>query len=412
MQTTERIKEQITQGEPLLRQFAVQYFSESYSRDAELLSLVLASCQKPEYTGCNLQLLELAHRLVYTPENVSNLIDIISTDFDSDSAQNNITTVDQEEKPVSQRNHQGERQFDMLTEEERRACQWLLVYAPLPLLEPYHQQMVQLPAELKDTLELRRTLAELSSAALWDKLQEVAKDNKAKSPYQNNRIFNECLIKELISRHELTTEKIPHLVTLLSSEREELIQRAVEALVYIGTEEVVESLLEGTSRQSVGYRLAVSSILGRIKLTVSESAILQLYSKEENRAVQTMLAKGICQLLSIKGIPIVWKQIMEGYDRSKVNLAQYLYANYALNGLEIPSELIAWKEQYDRQQLAQEMGLSGIQEKEELSPFAVRQQQMPIRRMGSTSQPLGKKVGRNEPCPCGSGKKYKKCCGA
>jgi SWIM/SEC-C metal-binding protein len=25
---------------------------------------------------------------------------------------------------------------------------------------------------------------------------------------------------------------------------------------------------------------------------------------------------------------------------------------------------------------------------------------------------IGKKVGRNEPCPCGSGKKYKNCCGA
>jgi preprotein translocase subunit SecA len=24
----------------------------------------------------------------------------------------------------------------------------------------------------------------------------------------------------------------------------------------------------------------------------------------------------------------------------------------------------------------------------------------------------GQKVGRNDPCPCGSGKKYKKCCGA
>lgn len=23
-----------------------------------------------------------------------------------------------------------------------------------------------------------------------------------------------------------------------------------------------------------------------------------------------------------------------------------------------------------------------------------------------------KKIGRNDPCPCGSGKKYKKCCGA
>jgi preprotein translocase subunit SecA len=30
--------------------------------------------------------------------------------------------------------------------------------------------------------------------------------------------------------------------------------------------------------------------------------------------------------------------------------------------------------------------------------------QQPVRR--------GEKVGRNDPCPCGSGKKYKKCCGA
>jgi preprotein translocase subunit SecA len=27
-----------------------------------------------------------------------------------------------------------------------------------------------------------------------------------------------------------------------------------------------------------------------------------------------------------------------------------------------------------------------------------------------SSQPVKKKVGRNDPCPCGSGKKYKKCC--
>jgi uncharacterized protein YecA (UPF0149 family) len=30
---------------------------------------------------------------------------------------------------------------------------------------------------------------------------------------------------------------------------------------------------------------------------------------------------------------------------------------------------------------------------------------LPIQRSGA-------KVGRNDPCPCGSGKKYKKCCGA
>ncbi|WP_422468151.1 SEC-C metal-binding domain-containing protein, partial [Endozoicomonas sp. ALC013] len=33
---------------------------------------------------------------------------------------------------------------------------------------------------------------------------------------------------------------------------------------------------------------------------------------------------------------------------------------------------------------------------------------------GKPAQPLVRqhpKVGRNDPCPCGSGRKYKKCCG-
>ena len=30
---------------------------------------------------------------------------------------------------------------------------------------------------------------------------------------------------------------------------------------------------------------------------------------------------------------------------------------------------------------------------------------------GKTVKREGRKIGRNEPCPCGSGKKYKKCCG-
>jgi uncharacterized protein len=29
-----------------------------------------------------------------------------------------------------------------------------------------------------------------------------------------------------------------------------------------------------------------------------------------------------------------------------------------------------------------------------------------------TAQAMSTKVGRNEPCPCGSGKKFKKCCGS
>ena len=36
-----------------------------------------------------------------------------------------------------------------------------------------------------------------------------------------------------------------------------------------------------------------------------------------------------------------------------------------------------------------------------------------LKRLLNPQQPVtaGKKVGRNEPCPCGSGNKFKKCCG-
>jgi len=59
-------------------------------------------------------------------------------------------------------------------------------------------------------------------------------------------------------------------------------------------------------------------------------------------------------------------------------------------------EQMAMDEEMARLQAAQAAGQEG-----ELPPPPKLQ---PVRR--------GRKVGRNEPCPCGSGKKYKKCCGA
>ena len=55
-----------------------------------------------------------------------------------------------------------------------------------------------------------------------------------------------------------------------------------------------------------------------------------------------------------------------------------------------------------------------IQTEEEAPRLAKRQKLIYNRGEGSGAQTVKKekKIGRNEPCPCGSGKKYKKCCGA
>ena len=47
-----------------------------------------------------------------------------------------------------------------------------------------------------------------------------------------------------------------------------------------------------------------------------------------------------------------------------------------------------------------------VTESVKTTPFTTR----PQRRQPVQQRIVGKKVGRNDPCPCGSGKKYKKCC--
>lgn len=52
------------------------------------------------------------------------------------------------------------------------------------------------------------------------------------------------------------------------------------------------------------------------------------------------------------------------------------------------------------------MRARGITSFEQLQEMAARGEEIP-----DTPFPPTKKVGRNDPCPCGSGKKYKHCCG-
>lgn len=47
-------------------------------------------------------------------------------------------------------------------------------------------------------------------------------------------------------------------------------------------------------------------------------------------------------------------------------------------------------------------------EKQEIDPLEIFQSRFDN---AAPSAPFGRKVGRNEPCPCGSGRKYKHCCG-
>ncbi|HDQ00051.1 MAG TPA: preprotein translocase subunit SecA [bacterium] len=58
------------------------------------------------------------------------------------------------------------------------------------------------------------------------------------------------------------------------------------------------------------------------------------------------------------------------------------------------------------------MGFRGVSETDQATPGAMQQQAQQRKPGKKVPVVTGPKIGRNDPCPCGSGKKYKKCCGA
>ena len=83
---------------------------------------------------------------------------------------------------------------------------------------------------------------------------------------------------------------------------------------------------------------------------------------------------------------------------------------YRIEGFEMFDELIASiREDTVKMLLTVQIRTSEPPKREQVAkPLTTNQGDGTVK---STPAKKGHKVGRNDPCPCGSGKKYKKCCG-
>jgi hypothetical protein len=96
------------------------------------------------------------------------------------------------------------------------------------------------------------------------------------------------------------------------------------------------------------------------------------------------------------------------YDDALLDLPHQLVAVSLILGVDFP-ELPVWKEEAAIRQARIEQR---IRELRLPTPAPARPPPGPqdLERKPAPFQRLEKKVGRNDPCPCGSGKKFKKCC--
>ena len=264
--------------------------------------------------------------------------------------------------------------------------------------------------------------------------------------------WREVVVADLVGEMRLNRpDAVEGLIDKLRDEESDILwETAAEGLVRIGDEAVIESLADRFASESWGFRVSAAGVLGRIKRPSAEAAILRLLPAEQDKEVSTFLLASLLDQCPTdrETMEQVRQAIVDGrYEPGTTDLKMMLLAVGKMVDYE-PAEAGEWRRQEEearkrwesgsadadgimaaiqsRQLAAESIGpvgqILGIPDSRPLPPLRppVRQRRAAPGRRGAEgyapaqrARPFRRgttKVGRNDPCPCGSGKKYKKCC--
>ncbi|OPY89446.1 MAG: preprotein translocase subunit SecA [Syntrophus sp. PtaU1.Bin208] len=142
--------------------------------------------------------------------------------------------------------------------------------------------------------------------------------------------------------------------------------------------------------------------------------------KKKEAEFGTPLMDYLIRMISLSSIDTHWKDHLLGMDHLKEGIGLRGYGQkdpvreYQKEGYDLFMGMI----QRVKEDTVRKLCLVQIQREEEVEEMREQQRQDYVMNRGedtpapATVRRKTEKVGRNDPCPCGSGKKYKKCCGA
>jgi preprotein translocase subunit SecA len=172
--------------------------------------------------------------------------------------------------------------------------------------------------------------------------------------------------------------------------------------------EIPEGDVQGLTREALAVR-------------IEEEARSAYRRKEEEYGEEAM--RYLERMFLLSTIDALWKDHLLSMDHLKEGIGLRGYAQkdplkeYQREGFDMFSDLVFRIKEESLKRLFHVK----VQREEEPRKIA-RTMPAPARRVNlsrgdisragvTTQRHVSRKVGRNEPCPCGSGKKYKKCCG-
>ncbi|MBU8920166.1 SEC-C domain-containing protein [Bacillus sp. FJAT-29953] len=183
---------------------------------------------------------------------------------------------------------------------------------------------------------------------------------------------------------------IPMLASLLGRDEDVLLEEVAAALIQFQSDDVVKEVAPYLYKEN--SVIFAASVVENIKTDFAIQVLREAYDAAEEIGDQDILIEALCHHLSREALPVISRHMKNDYTSNLVDIEQTVYSYYSILGEKHP-ELELWK----KVALKREMDFRNASKQGTLGkPDPIRNET---------------KVGRNDPCPCGSGKKYKKCCG-
>ncbi len=390
-----------------VREYVARYFSESYSQDSNLLGLVLDGCE--EFGNAdNAMVLTEASCFALSHDDFLRAIEHLSEaeDYNVCAHYGWILANAPAEWLVEQKDRLAD--TGKLTEGPMNSINWRFTYMDVSPQEAW-DELRDYSEDSSDSQNVG-DVDQAKADCLLDILagSDVPEDERVLELLQDDDVQEEWLevwLVKLAGLRQLSTA-VPHLVKCLQLDTGYFRERVVDALVRIGDVEAVRQIdatFAGDPRHVKGYAVDVAA---RIKSDVSEEFLLDHLEREENVTVRTYLCDGLCRQCFVRGVEKVRQEIHRGYDRGMFCLEEDLLDVTDVLGIDLP-EASEWRKEREERETRQR------ERREELNRLAQMAQaadNMPEVKREPVKK-SEKKVGRNDPCPCGSGRKYKKCCG-
>ncbi len=421
------IRKALLHPEKLVRQEALFYFANCYSRDADVMPLAIQAIETYG-RGHAFRYVHMVAQLAQTEATVGWAINELHRKAGADDSDSYYPALSR-----------------------------LLCEADPQLVAPRADEILQAPGFFKALVpEFREQLrlASWDADQCWNELERICNEAVGKHTSSDvdfghaNRVVEALArqgepyvdrVLDLLSKEvedfetdpmtwleiflvelagEMRLERaIPLVVKKLHACGEILSEECIEALGKIGTDAAADAVAENWLKSEWDYRIYASGALENIHSDTTVRKCLELLPQDPDLDIRTELADALLSQFAVEGTEPVCELVRrDDYDPMNSDLKAKLVTVSTIMGVTFP-EYATWKREAEDKLANQERRMK------QMSEFLQAPAKRPVtvkpaatkggdylERKPTPFLRTEKRVGRNDPCPCGSGKKFKNCC--